>query len=697
MKDRYGKLLACNESVDEGTRLMNYYNEMYVIHEHRNGQADPGMSLATLRQRFTTIVKWLGNLPASLAQRLLCLELRAHQASEHWEAVVTDVNPFPKPGVFDLERPTMASLPRVQAWKLLSFRVTFFRECLVTLLLQGETKVNSIRALLPVILEALDQVDVLEIDHVSATHLHEAQIALKSLYTIAFMPLSGKFLEELKEMEAVSTSKIPMKKENAIHIIKKAVASTPYYDGRRKHMLDAEATFKSRSAQASTLRTTLDKLKIRCGEEDVDHAVDTLCADLDIVSQHLPVEAVSSYVDEVRHAVLGHFRAVLQSSEIPPSRVQVIQNSCQKATMVFPMSTEFVPISMEFASRRAKLTESTRVTELRTVVGKVLAFSGSAVFENIGDVVKFTSAVSDTLRLPETRPIICDENDLQPWLKDAILAVQKALAEGNHKEHIDGLLDLFEKVASVMNDESFKLLCCTFGHLRKLEDFAEKVDRALLSKTLLTDHDTATFGKLVVDLAHSVDKVGDKKDWTTPMHDCFRGVANTWKKSHQYLNDLAVSLSTFAMEGTVQKLLLHLRSTENTAWERALQVVDSDYNALRADAEGSLMKMELDALKDVVVELKANIEKSTLARNIAGHALQADVHDEQRRLYRVAIVRCVESELFTTLGKTETPLPTMRADIVKSIRKLRDENMQEKKILHDSMYRAAYKILLPKK
>ena len=416
MRDRYQSLLDHEHTLDCGMALKQYYDQAMVLHEHRKGVVDPALSMNAVKTRMTTIKNLLGYLPALLSQKLLSMVLHNLRIEQKWTEVANLLNPFAPQEEFDCNNPKMAAIPRVHAWKFLSFKQTLFKEILLPMLPYDKDKLEVVAKVTRAALVCFEQVDVIDLDDAGATQLRETLVSLRALDCIATMPINGQHMVELKEMVAACEGHTAVAKDSSIGIVYKAVTSVPFYDNRMKTMRAAEAIFRDRLVGQVSIDAQLASLEEKKGSAEADTFIEPVCADVEKLSKVLPPDVLSAHADKVLSAVRSHI-AVALAGGLPAGRLQLLQTAAQSASGAYPQNKEIDELVRSISEHQTRISQNDRDEALKVAADAVAAIAGP-YWTEIDQVKELTTQIAGALnRADGVHEIMTSSFDLTETVK----------------------------------------------------------------------------------------------------------------------------------------------------------------------------------------------------------------------------------------------------------------------------------------
>ena len=697
MKDRYIELLNWDNTKDQGRDLKVFYDQCMIIHEHRGGHVDPGMPLATLQVRMESVQRNLGILPAALAQRLLFNAVAEAKAEMKWKPLCAMVNPFEEASMFEIKMPKMSGLPRVPAWKYLSFRTTLFRELIAPMLAHGNEKLAPLVALAEAALSQLDEVEVVDLDQVAAGHYRDAQIALKGLLCCTTMKLSGQYMQELKEVVAAGTKKVEKQRnEEAKSIIGKAINTNPTFQEKKQLMLAAEATLKERSLPAMKVDDHLKKLADGKGEAAADASVAVVCSDVAKLSAVLPMTAISQHADKVLDLVCRHLEPSLcMSGELSQGRLQALRSCCVAACSAYPQSKGLNALQQLCAEKESKISQASRLTALQDSAGSLV----NADHDFVGMLEKveaFTAAYTMCREKSEAQKFVAAtftvSVHLQKVAREIIDGIQKGTLDDNAAKKMTQLMEILGGNDKKKETTIVECVHC-FRNMGTVYLDAEASDKENAKLPHISADDLAQLGKNVATFRRAVDIATARKQdgWTSELVPLLEQSCKCMEKYCQKQYQQASAVTGKHLSEMCSGMHKFLDGMHGGHWRKG--VAQDCYDALLEQAKATILKMEAQELWKEVEKLEAAVREDMLAKQLAGDAVTQESYGKEVVLKQEAIVLAVEIELFNTLGYRADRAPGLRSSVVSAVKKLRPHKLKDKKVLAEGLWKEAYDIL----
>ena len=276
-----------------GSLLNTYLQQCDIAVLWRAGAHILNMEPSTYKEQVDALTRDTSLVfPAYVTQAILSRRTKVMHAEQHWQGYAACMLPFRseeaetgQPAFNHLE-PTLASMPRVLAWRINSFVTSHFGEVVCPLLYEGEQTLSQVQKVSQAMHDEFDALDRLMLQKPATKLANDTLSVCKALMAICTLPFDSSCQDDLNAL-APGSYTMNNAVSNPIAVVGTALQKSPFYEKRRKQMCDAMPVILEQEDKVAGHIVFLDSIGDDYDVEENDEWVHTFTCMLDDMSRIL--------------------------------------------------------------------------------------------------------------------------------------------------------------------------------------------------------------------------------------------------------------------------------------------------------------------------------------------------------------------------------------------------------------------------
>lgn len=685
LRERCDALASDSSTRTVGINLTNWHEKVLVAKKWRGGAVVMVMEDKEISDALDLFEATETVLPADICQALLERHSERLATSRKWSEYLEAMLPFTHHGgaeEFDPRKPSMRSLPRVQACKSQAFLHSFMEKLVGPFLFEGSSSSAVVLDIMVALLNALEGEDALMMEKASASLMVDLESVAKAVKTILELPFESSCSQLVKMAKGdMATKCAPMDQLSAV------ISEAPWYSERAEKFMKALPTIIEMEAKVIDNLLVLE-VGLDFGS-DAESAFDstlrltTMLSDLGKILNKVECSTIANFSKTLLEATAAHVKQWI--AEIAPKRPQInrwdeLLAMLNEASIAFPLDARIMEWTTDLQDLKLKCLTSGRKQDLV----KALSSVGDTVDDACCDELERLSQACAGTKL-DGSDLVLAEKVLDIVATTAMQEQPSALASSASLKLFDLLLGF------ILADSPW----VEFG--RRLGLMGEIGKSAGLLKTPPEPiADVAMFRKVLQEVKDADrqpqafdHKIGQKL--LDDVADLMGMLANQYGQADAAILKAAATKSFTEYDSAKESLLTWAYGEQNSqvAWTSSLSANSSMEILAKTATEKKLLDLPLDTCREQLTAFAQAFGSWVKAEELCGNICEEKVKEVTTSLQQRAILTIVEAE-FIKLATHETDKDTLRAKVQGLIRELRKEGLKEKQALMASMYRYAF-------